>query len=96
MTDDTVFTESDCPVNPKKGWLPFAIHDPAVLHISLLFSAWFQAMLQDKEPGALMMYHKMEGIRLLNRKIAQGNLVATDSIIAAVSGLAQFEVYVQR
>ncbi|PMD37181.1 hypothetical protein L207DRAFT_514502 [Hyaloscypha variabilis F] len=87
----TVFAESDCPVNPRKDWIPFAMQDPALLHATLLFSAWQLATLHGNLPTPEVMYHKEESIRWLNKSLLKPNHIPTDSTIAVVACLTKVE-----
>ena len=94
ILDQTVFAESDCPVNPRKDWIPFAMQDPALLHATLLFSAWQLATLHGNLPTPEVMYHKEESIRWLNKSLLKPNHIPTDSTIAVVACLTKVEVVV--
>ena len=94
MADDSVFAESDCPVNPRKEWIPFAMTDPALLHVTLVFSAWSLETLQGRPPTPVVMYHKAESIRQLNKNLLIPNRDVSDSTIAVVACLTKCEVYV--
>jgi hypothetical protein len=95
VADQTVFAESDCAVNPRKEWIPFAMTDPALLHATILFSAWQLVALQGKPPPPVVMYHKAESIRWLNKSLMKTDHVATDASIAVVACLTMFEVFNQ-
>jgi hypothetical protein len=70
--------------------------DPALLHATLFHSAWSLATLQGRPATPEVMYHRAESIRLLNKSLqSPHDTVPTDSTIAAVACLTQFEVPVQ-
>jgi len=69
--------------------------DPALLHATLLFSAWQLVALQGKPPPPVVMYHKAESIRWLNKSLMKTNNIATDASIAVVACLTMFEVFNQ-
>jgi hypothetical protein len=97
MKDDSVFAKNDCPLNPRKEWLPFAMTDPALLHATCSYSAGSLAALQGKPVTPEMMYHKAESIRLLNENLRNLNdYVPSDSTITAVASLTMLEVLIQR
>ena len=97
MKHDSVFAKNDCPVNPRKEWIPFAMTNPALLHATCSYSAWSLAALQGKPVTLEMMYHKAESIRLLNESLRNLNdCVPSDSTIAAVASLKILEVLIQR
>lgn len=72
------------------------MQDPALLHVTLLLSAWSLVNLQGRSPTPLVMYHKAESIRWLNESLLNSNHAAKDSTIAAVASLTAVEVFVQR
>lgn len=69
--------------------------DPALMHITLLFSAWQLAALHGKPPTPVVMYHKAESIRWLNKSLLKTNHIATDASISVVACLTKFEVVIQ-
>jgi hypothetical protein len=92
MTDESVLSQTDCPVNPKEGWMSLAIQDPALLHLTLVFSAWSLGNLQGRSLTPVVMYHKAESVCWLNKNLLDSNLVAKDSTITAVAYLTGVEV----
>jgi hypothetical protein len=69
--------------------------DPALLRVTLLFSAWQLLTLQGKPPTSVVMYHKAESIRWMNKYLRKSNNVATDATIACAACLMKFEVFIQ-
>jgi hypothetical protein len=67
--------------------------DPALLHATLLFSAWQLLTLQGKPPTPVLMYHKAESIRWMNKSIRKSNCIAADTIIAGAACLLKVEVF---
>lgn len=62
----------------------------------LLVSAWNLINLQGRSPTLVVLHHKVESIRLLNKRLLNSNHVAIDSTIAAVACLTAIEVFTQR
>jgi hypothetical protein len=70
--------------------------DPALLHVTLLFSAWSLVTLQGRAPTPVVMFHKAESIRQLNKSLLIPNRAPSDSTIAVVACLTKFEVFAPR
>jgi len=68
------------------------MQDPALLHVTLLFSAWQLATLHGNLPTPEVMYHKGESIRWLNKSLLKPNHIPTDLTIGVVACLTKFEV----
>jgi hypothetical protein len=67
--------------------------DPALLHAVLFNAALSLAILQGRSVTPELMYHKSESIRLLNKRLRNPHdTVATDSTLAAVVYITNFEV----
>jgi hypothetical protein len=69
------------------------MQDPALLHMTLLLSAWSLVNLQGRSPTPVVMYHKAESVRWLNKSLLNSNLVAKDSTITTVACLTGVEVF---
>lgn len=76
---------------PREGWLSFAVSDPAVLDVILFISALDIAGLRGQSISHDILYFKGETIRMINTRLREPDLVATDGTIAAVASLAQLE-----
>jgi hypothetical protein len=90
--DNSVYIQTNVPVNPKKKWLGYAISDSALLHVTLLHSALHMSFLKGISPAADVFFHSGMAIRLINERLNDRSQKATDFTICAIACLANFEV----
>ena len=80
------------PVNSKQEWLKFAVTDAALLHATLVISALHVALLRGKAFSVDAFRHRREAVKILNERLNDPMLSATDPTILAISCLALIEV----
>jgi hypothetical protein len=90
--DSTVFNFTNMPVNLKEEWLRFAVTDDALLHATLIISAFHVALLRGKTFSVDAFRHQTKLVRVLNNRLSDSALSCSDSTILAISCLGLIEV----
>lgn len=85
---DDEFTPDSTPM----AWLPFALHHPALFHASLLTAAVHLNRLQPLNDPSVLLWYKVETMRLANERLNDPSEAATDEMILTVMVLLVFNV----
>ncbi|CAG8975804.1 hypothetical protein HYALB_00008245 [Hymenoscyphus albidus] len=84
------------PINPARAYLPIAIGNPALLHVTLLHAAMNSPFLRDPKFQTALNYHKWKSIEAVNESIRKSTFdtftIATVALLALLESADGSEI----